>query len=153
LPDLDSFKVNYEPYDVLFGLVCSSKLVFVTFKIYFEQSSYDIFLIDWERPKYQEHTLSEDREQSNGIAKSRSKFDVNAWRSLFLLNELNELQTTKLISTNLTLIIYALVMEGFGLKYWTSHSPYLENRDYNSPLNYALFFFVTTLLIYVIGVA
>lgn len=50
--DYNSFKVNYEPYDILFGLVCSSKLVFVTFKILFEQSAYDIFLIDWERPKF-----------------------------------------------------------------------------------------------------
>lgn len=36
LPELDSFKKNYEPYDILFGLVCSSKLVYVAFKIKFE---------------------------------------------------------------------------------------------------------------------
>ena len=152
LPDLDSFKVNYEPYDILFGLVCSSKLVFVTFKIMFEQSSFDIFLIDWERPKFQEHTLSEDRDEQTGVGLSRSKFDVNAWRSLFLLNELNELQSTKLISTNFTLIAYAVLMEGFGFKYWTSHSPDLELENLNSPLNYTLHFFVTTLIIYGVGI-
>jgi len=27
-------------------------MLFVVFKIYFEQSSMDIFLIDWERPKF-----------------------------------------------------------------------------------------------------
>lgn len=44
-------------------------------------------------------------------------------------------------------------MEGFGLVYWTSHAPNLETTDYDSPLNYPLFFFVTTLVIYLIGVA
>lgn len=148
LPDMNSFYVNYQPYDILFGLVCSSKLVFVAFKIYFEQSSYDIFLIDWERPKFQEHQFNDGEKHDTY---SRSKFDVNAWRSLFLLNELNELQTYKLISTDLTLLIYALLMEGFGMKYWCSYSPFLEVRDYSTPTNYVLFFFVTTIIIFVVG--
>ena len=148
LPDMNSFYVNYQPYDILFGLVCSSKLVFVAFKIYFEQSSYDIFLIDWERPKFQEHQFN-DGEKTDTY--SRSKFDVNAWRSLFLLNELNELQTYKLISTDFTLLMYALLMEGFGMKYWCSYSPTLEVHDYSSPQNYVLFFFVTTIIIFVVG--
>jgi hypothetical protein len=108
-------------------------------------------LIDWERPKFQEHILSDDKDSDNAKAKSRSRLDVNAWRSLFLLNKFNELQTTKIIRTDFTLILYALVMEGFGLKYWTSYSPNLVTFDNGSPLNYILFFFVTTLLIYVIG--
>lgn len=142
LPELDSFIVNYRPYDILFGLVCSSKLVFVTFKIYFEQSTYDIYLIDWERPK----SYNRDQEQVE-------KSDVSAWRSLFLCNELNELQNIKLISTDFTLLLYAVLMEGVGLVYWTSHSPNLELQNYDSPLNYILFFFVTTLVIYAIGAA
>lgn len=109
-------------------------------------------MIDWERPKFQEHTLTEDRDKGNGLDNARSKFDVNAWRSLFLLNELNELQTTKLISTDFTLLTYAVLMEGFGFKYWTSHSPKLDFSDYNSPLNYCLFFFVTTCIIYIVGI-
>lgn len=122
----------------------------MTFKIYFEQSSYDIFLIDWERPKFQEHQFN-DGEKTDTY--SRSKFDVNAWRSLFLLNELNELQTYKLISTDFTLLMYALLMEGFGMKYWCSYSPALEVHDYSSPQNYVLFFFVTTIIIFVVGAA
>ena len=78
----------------------------------------DIFLIDWERPKFQEQ-----RFQAQDEEKNRSKYDVNAWRSLFLINELNELQTYKLITQEFTLILFALIMEGFGLKYWTQHSP------------------------------
>jgi len=36
LPELNSFEINYEPFDILFGLVCSSKLVFVAYKICFQ---------------------------------------------------------------------------------------------------------------------
>lgn len=77
---------------------------------------------------------------------------MNAWRSLFLLNELNELQCTKIISTNFTLIAYAVLMEGFGFRYWTSHSPNLDFKNLSSPLNYTLHFFVTTLIIYSVGI-
>ena len=54
LPGLDTWLQNYRPYDILFGLVASTKLVSVLFKISFEQCSMDIFLIDWERPKKEE---------------------------------------------------------------------------------------------------
>ena len=68
------------------------------------------------------------------------------------MNELNELQTYKLVRTDVTLILYAIAMEGFGLKYWTSHDPDLNRVETNSPSNYTLFFFVTACLIYTIGI-
>jgi|694.fasta_scaffold116741_2 hypothetical protein len=42
-------------------------------------------------------------------------------------------------------------MEGFGLKYWTSYDPDLDTTPSMSPDNYVLYFFVTTILIYLIG--
>ncbi len=68
-----------------------------------------------------------------------------------MLNEFNELQTTRLIRPDLTLIAYAIIMEGFGLKYWTSYDPDLDTTPSMSPDNYVLYFFVTTILIYLIG--
>lgn len=130
--------------------MCSSKLVYVIFKIFFEQTTYDIFLIDWERPKFREIKTGD---SEKGGQESWTEFSVNAWRQLFLLNELNELQSYKLINTDATLILYAVLMEGFGMTYWTSYSPNLEFSDYGSPVSYTLFFFVTTAIIYAIGVA
>jgi meckelin len=69
-----------------------------------------------------------------------------------LVNELNELQTYKLINPHLTLIVYAILMEGFELKYWTSHDPDLNRFETDSPSNYTLFFFVTTCIIYGVGI-
>ena len=79
LPEVDHNSSIYYSFDVLFGLVCATKLISVLFKIYFDQCSFDIFLIDWEKPKKR-------RGYKNDIQDG-----VNAWRSLLLLNEFNEL--------------------------------------------------------------
>jgi len=51
MPELNTTE-NYVPFLGVFYSVIAAKLLFVVFKIYFEQSSMDIFLIDWERPKF-----------------------------------------------------------------------------------------------------
>jgi len=76
---------------------------------------------------------------------------VNAWRSLFLINELNELGSYRLISTPTSLFVYALIMEGFGLRYWTNEDPNLGQEKTNSRENWVIFFFVSTLVMYVIA--
>ena len=136
------------------------KLLYMLFKIVFEQCAFDIFLIDWERPKVHQHTFRRQEGGQNAavapLAAAESKVDVNAWRSLFLLNEFNEMQTYRLINSELTLILYGLFMEGFGLKYLDSYDPYfnpLNSDSTNAPRHFALFFLVTTIVIYGIGVA
>mgnify|MGYP001005826267 CR=1 FL=1 len=148
MPGLDTHTLNYKPFDFLFGAVAICKLLYVFFKIIFEQCSYDIYLIDWETPRANKAQVP----SMDGKSESeKTTTDVNAWRSLFLLNELNELQTYRIISGELTLIIYAVLMEGFGFKHWVTHDPDLNLSDTNSPANYTLFFFVTTLLMYTIA--
>ena len=77
--------------------------------------------------------------------------DVNAWRQLFLVNELNEVSNYKIINTNVTLLLYGLFMEGFGLRWWTNEDPNLNNSKNNAEENWVVFFFVSTLVIYVIS--
>ena len=71
---------------------------------------------------------------------------------MFLVNELNELQGYRLISMEITLFAYAVLMEGFGVKYWITHDPDLNLENTHSPQNFALFFFVTAIVIYGVGV-
>lgn len=140
LPGLDTYETNFKQFDILFAAVAAAKFVLVLFKIIFEQSTLNYFLIDWERPK------AEDLKEGDV-----NRREVNAWRSLFLLNELNDLQSYKLIRTDFTLIVYGIVMEGFGIKNWTSYAPDLVTVTTNSPNNYILFFFVTAFFIYIIA--
>jgi hypothetical protein len=76
-------------------------------------------MIDWERPKLAIHNF---HDQKTG-ATERQKFDVNAWRNLFLINEFNELQSYRIIGCEVTLVLYALIMEGVGLTNWVNHDP------------------------------
>ena len=140
-------------FNVLFGIMVFLKLVYMLYKIVFEQCSFDIFLIDWERPKAHSRTFAG---QLGGLnPEQESKVDVNAWRSLFLLNEFNEMQTYRLVSSELTLILYGLFMEGLGMKYLDSYDPYynpLSSDSTDAPRFFALFFLITTLVIFGIGV-
>jgi hypothetical protein len=79
LPDINDAVANYKPFDIVFACVICTKLVTILYKIIFEQCSFDIFLIDWEKPKR--------RKDGSG----NNSYGVNAWRSLLLLNEFNEL--------------------------------------------------------------
>ena len=62
------------------------------------------------------------------------------------------MQTYRLIKTEFTFLLYTLVMEGFGLRYWTAHEPNLSRTADSSPTNFTLFFFVTTSLMFIIGI-
>ena len=48
--------------------------------------------------------------------------------------------------------MYALIMNGVGLENWTTSDPNLSTKDNSSPHNYALFFFVTAMVIYACGI-
>ena len=109
LPAVNHYSSFYYSFDILFGLVLATKLVSIFYKIFFDQCSFDIFLIDWEKSKTR-------RGYKNDL-----QTGVNAWRSLLLLNEFNELQTYKLISTEFTLIVYAFFMEGLGWRYLSTY--------------------------------
>lgn len=76
---------------------------------------------------------------------------MNAWRRLFLLNELSELQAYKLINSELNLLLYALLMEGVGFRNMTSSDPELYLTPNKSPQNYCMFFFLTVCIIYGTG--
>ena len=67
------------------------------------------------------------------------------------MNELNELQTSKHITTEFILIVFLIIAEGFGYKNWALLEPELQREESNSPSVYPLNFFVVTLIVFGIG--
>jgi hypothetical protein len=65
----------------------------------------DIFFIDWETPKVY---------LVNNNTKRKSA--VSPWRRLYLANEFSELQCKKHINSELILLFFLVLVEGFGLK-------------------------------------
>jgi hypothetical protein len=51
-----------------------------------------------------------------------------------------------------TLVCYAFFMEGLGWRYLSSYDPNLTTTSNDSPENYVLTFFITAVVIYVIGI-
>lgn len=69
------------------------------------------------------------------------------------MNEFCELQLSKLISVELTLLIYIFLFEGIGFKYWATHDPDVNYVETDSPSNYVLRFFVTACIFLIVGSA
>ena len=55
MPALDTFEVNYKPYDGMLISLAVCKFVALLYKLIFEQSAMDIFVIDWEGPRMYKH--------------------------------------------------------------------------------------------------
>lgn len=77
---------------------------------------------------------------------------MNPWRRLLIVNEFNELQGQKHISSELILILFLVVAEGFGYKHWSLMEPTLSTLKSDSPESHPLNFFVITCIVFGIGV-
>lgn len=112
---------DYEeiPFVITLFVSFTLKLIDVIHLI-FTQSSYDVFFIDWERPKVQSRLADEDdtnepmlksgvvarggqkEKQMNQDVRDHNK--ISCWRMLFVANEWNELQTFRKINPTIQLI-------------------------------------------------
>lgn len=104
MPALDSYAENYRSYHAMLLAVTICKFLSLAYKIVFEQSALDIFVIDWESPKMYKYK------------NNYPKLAINPWRRLFVINEFNELQTSKVVVSEMILILFLVLAEGFGFK-------------------------------------
>ena len=88
-----------------------------------------IFFIDWERSR-------------GRIMKGArgSSTPVSVWRTIFMANEWNELQTVRKTSIELTLICVVSILNGAGAEWYATPQPdmaYLGDGELNSVLRFA----------------
>ena len=110
------------------------------------QTSYDIFMIDWERPKAErlEHGINKptinsfntDDEAAKHIEQHESKNDnkISCWRKLFVANEWNELQTFRKINISLQLLVAVFLLKGLDLERFSRD----DNNEFNKILRIGL---------------
>jgi len=84
--------------------------------IIYTQISFDIFFVDWERPR---GSISLNTE---GKAKNITT-PVSIMRTLFVANEWRELQTTRRIKPTLQLILVIFFLKVVGLEHWSTTDP------------------------------
>ncbi|XP_066547524.1 meckelin isoform X2 [Amia ocellicauda] len=116
------------------------------------QISIDIFFIDWERPKGKEFKSVE-----GGGATKRIASPVSIWRTYFVANEWNEIQTIRKINPAFQVIAVLFFLEVVGFSNLALRDPSSRlSRDpgsYTAPWSLILRFGVTTATWLVIGFA
>ena len=114
LPSVDDWDSSYMIFDIVFGIILAFRLLSIVFKIV-EQSKIDIFLIDWE-PTYSSNDPTKQTKSNTDTAK--------VWRSIFVANEFNELQSEyRYIRPETTLIWFVFFMKALGWEYLAQANP------------------------------
>lgn len=104
LPSIDDWGTSYLVFDTIFGLVLAFRLISMVLSI-IKQTSVDIFLIDWE-PAPDPMVLK---------PQVLPKDNICVWRSVFVANELNELQCQyRYIKPETTLFWFVFFMKALG---------------------------------------
>lgn len=137
-------------FSIFLIIAFSLKLIDIIYLI-FLQSSYDIFFIDWERPKQNTKYQLNDNLLSTqkSLEKTEKKVDVfskselndqnkvSCWRSLFVANEWNELQTYRRINTSIQLISVLFLLKVINLEALAyrdcSSDLFRDANDYKAP--------------------
>lgn len=101
MPDQsDSFDNDYMPFLQLFVAIFVIKMAAIAVTLYLQATRVDVFFIDWEEPQKQSYN-----QQLGDTNKS-----PNIWRTLLLANEYNELNDSRYLSIEWTVIIFASFM-------------------------------------------
>ena len=128
------------PYlEAMLYTAVACKGVVVIYRI-IEQCNADIFVVDWERSKGQ---LLRDAGKAA---------PVSMWRSTFIANELNEMQTLRAWHPLFTMMLVLLFLEGLGYVNYGRTIPYasLSASEGTAPYNFILRIAVAALFWYVI---
>ncbi|OXA59378.1 Meckelin [Folsomia candida] len=92
-----------------------------------KQSNIDIFFVDWERPKVTSTVQPKPMESENKPDKLgtglNSDESVSIWRTYFIANEWNEIQTTRKVHMATQIIATIFFLEVLGFKFWGLHWP------------------------------
>ncbi|XP_049787619.1 meckelin isoform X2 [Schistocerca cancellata] len=95
-----------------------------------KQISVDIFLIDWERPRARS-TVWHRNKKSDA---ENSEQPVSVWRTYFIANEWNEIQTKRKTSLVFQLSVTLLFLKVIGLENWALSNPNLHSSILESTM-------------------
>ena len=116
------------------------RLVHVVWK----QSRVDIFLIDWEKPR-----------RSHDDVESATRSTVSIWRTYFVANEWNELQTMRKISATFQFVVALLLLKVVGFEDVCRRNPHsyfsLARDDYPASFSRILRFGMASSLLLVVA--
>ncbi|CAF0714891.1 unnamed protein product [Brachionus calyciflorus] len=141
LPD----KLQEKIYGTFLIIAFCLKLVDVIYLI-LVQTSFDIFFIDWEKPKNDEKSLElkkrlppidKNNQTSLIMEQIKEQNKISCWRTLFVANEWNELQTFRKINTTIHLILVLFLLKVINLEAYTRQECQPDRNDITSDTPYS----------------
>ncbi|XP_074646221.1 meckelin-like isoform X2 [Tubulanus polymorphus] len=126
-----------------FGLKCLEMI-----HLFASQCTIDIFFIDWERPKGRVVTMGEGEEKTK-------ENPVSIWRTYFIANEWNEIQTHRKIRPIFQLMAVIFFLKVVGFEYLASADPqslfYIPTDGYRAPDSRIFRYAIATCIFFVVA--
>lgn len=149
---------NLLPFAIIFGIMMAFKLICISVKVV-KQALCSYYVLDREKNMSSLYSTLTNALKQRGhedrdyYARETEEMDEpKAWRPIFVMNEMNELQTYKVISVEVVLIWTSFFMVGQGWVYASQYQPTVNFNNTRSPESYVLAYFLFTLVIMVTGV-
>ena len=148
---------NYLAFDVIFGFVLGIKLILIHAKL-MHQSFCSYYVLDREKNMNSIYStltnvLNQHKSDDRGFYDREVKEmdEPKAWRPLFVMNELNELSTTTVISVEVILIWTSFLLVGENWKTAAHYDPIVLTPVERTLHSYAIMFFLFSVIILTIG--
>ena len=142
IPPLRLYSKYYEKFDIIFGLGCSTYILYMIYRIY-RQVSFSIFFIDWE----QEKEIFKNANTTDDIAvASKYRRYRGAWRMLHVANQFNALQSKRVISLYFSFCWFILLYYKCKWSYRETQVP-TTKRHHHSPVNFIIRHFLSSIII------
>lgn len=126
---------DYFPFQIVLK-ICFFGQTLRLAEIIWKQTSCDIFFVDWEKPRGKVASKRGDG--------TKSRFaPVSVWRTIFMANEWNEIQTCRKYNVTFTLLLLGALLIGADLQYLATQRPNYQDLS-PGPLNQVLRFANTT---------
>lgn len=100
----------------LVGVTIAFKIIDLLHMLW-SQISFEIFFVDWERPQGRVN------QPTQGGEAGAMDAPVSIWRTLFIANEWNEIQTIRKINPELQIFLVLLFLKVVGLEYLATTDP------------------------------
>eukprot|EP00357_Protocruzia_adherens_P001666 CAMPEP_0114976316 /NCGR_PEP_ID=MMETSP0216-20121206/2601_1 /TAXON_ID=223996 /ORGANISM="Protocruzia adherens, Strain Boccale" /LENGTH=982 /DNA_ID=CAMNT_0002337223 /DNA_START=160 /DNA_END=3108 /DNA_ORIENTATION=- len=130
LPPQNTMEESYLPFQVLFGFTLGIYF-FNLIKMIIDQSSASIFFVDWEPAQ-------------KVLVRGSLVDKVSVWRTLFVANEFDELQTWRYVNLETSLFLLIFILTGLKWENLAYSQTAMDTDQLSSPLNSVLLFFLST---------
>ncbi|XP_064401551.1 meckelin-like [Halichondria panicea] len=132
---------------LLLAMAALFRILHVLYQLW-HQSKVDVFFIDWEKPRGLVQTTNQNADVAQTIPPNRMS-PVSIWRTYFVVNEWNELQSLRRINNTLLVAMVLLFAHVIGLEHLAERDPASnvtsDPSRYSAPFSPILRFSITTI--------